>query len=196
MTLTDAQIDRYSRQIVLPRIGGRGQERLLAARMLLAGDARDIEAPLAYFVGAGIGTIEVRVTGDQGTLAKKISEVHELNPNVTITIADQSQGRVDLAFVIVGSEAARKVVNEIANDRDVPALVIARLDAPGKIVVFPDTQGPRSGNATFGTRAEAAGFVAMIAATEAFKVLAGYAENPSRTTIEFYGYETIVRVQP
>ena len=60
MTLTDAQIDRYSRQIIVPRIGGRGQERLLAARMLLAGDARDIEAPLAYLVGAGVGAIGVR----------------------------------------------------------------------------------------------------------------------------------------
>ena len=57
MTLTDAQIDRYSRQIIVPRIGGRGQERLLAARILLAGDARDIEAPLAYLVGAGVGAI-------------------------------------------------------------------------------------------------------------------------------------------
>ena len=57
MTLTDAQIDRYSRQIIVPRIGGRGQERILAARMLLVGDARDIEAPRAYLAGAGVGTI-------------------------------------------------------------------------------------------------------------------------------------------
>ena len=45
MTLTDAQIDRYSRQIIVPRIGDRGQERILAARMLLVRDARDIEVP-------------------------------------------------------------------------------------------------------------------------------------------------------
>ena len=47
MTLTDVQIDRYSRQIIVPRIGGRGQERILAARMILVGDARDLEAPRA-----------------------------------------------------------------------------------------------------------------------------------------------------
>jgi len=64
MSLTDAQIDRYSRQIIVPHIGGRGQERLLAARILLCGDARDIEAPLAYLVGAGVGWISLKLSAD------------------------------------------------------------------------------------------------------------------------------------
>ena len=68
MTLTDAQIDRYSRQIIVPRIGGRGQERILAARMLLVGDARDIEVPLAYLAGAGVGTIVTVQINDAGPL--------------------------------------------------------------------------------------------------------------------------------
>ena len=71
MSLTDAQIDRYSRQIIVPRIGGRGQERLLAARILLVGDARDIEAPLAYLVGAGVGTICLKLSGDQAVFTEK-----------------------------------------------------------------------------------------------------------------------------
>src|SRR5580693_2857107 len=107
MTLTDVQIDRYSRQIIVPRIGGRGQERILAARMLLVGDARDIEAPRAYLAGAGVGTI--------------------------VTVADQSPGRFDLALAIIGSEAARKVAKEIVVQREVQALIVARLDAPGRI---------------------------------------------------------------
>ena len=65
MPLTDAQIDRYSRQIIVPHVGGRGQERLLAARMIIAGDARDIEAPLAYLVGAGVGSICLKPSADQ-----------------------------------------------------------------------------------------------------------------------------------
>ncbi len=73
MTLTDAQIDRYSRQIIVPHIGGRGQERLLAARILLAGDARDIEAPLAYLVGAGVGSIVLTLPAGQ-TASTETSE--------------------------------------------------------------------------------------------------------------------------
>ena len=38
MTLTDEQIERWSRQILLPEVGGRGQLRLLAARVAILGD--------------------------------------------------------------------------------------------------------------------------------------------------------------
>ena len=190
MTLTDAQIDRYSRQIIVPHIGGRGQERLLAARILLCGDASDIEAPLAYLVGAGVGSIRLKLSGDQSVFTEK----RDLNADVSVTIADGSKSRIDLAFVIIGSSAARKIAEEIANDRDVRALVIAQLDAPGKILVIPDAHGPRTIGTGFGTRAEAADFIAMLATAEAFKLIAGYAENPSRAVIELDGYQTRVRI--
>src|ERR1700724_6552 len=148
MSLTDAQIDRYSRQIIVPRIGGRGQKRFLAARILLVGDARDIEAPLAYLVGAGVGTICLKLSSQQAAFTEK----RELNPDVSVTIADESRGRIDLALLIIGSEASRKVANEISKNGDVHATVIARLDAPGKITVIPDTHGPRSVDAEFGER--------------------------------------------
>ena len=168
MSLTDAQIDRYSRQIIVPHIGGRGQERLLAARILLCGDARDIEAPLAYLVGAGVRSISLKPSTDH----------------------------FDLALSLIGSVDARKIAEEIANDSDVRALVIARLDEPGKILVIPDAHEAGTIAAGFGTRAEAADFIAMVATAEAFKLIAGYAENPSRATIEFDGYATRVRVNP
>jgi hypothetical protein len=192
MPLTDAQIDRYSRQIIVPRIGGRGQERLLAARMLLAGNARDIEAPLAYLVGAGVGTILLKLSADQAAFTEK----RELNTDVSVTIADGSKSRVDLALVIIGSSAARKIADEIANDSDARTSVIACLDAPGKILVIPDTHSAGTIDAGFGTRAEAADFIAMLATAEAFKLVAGFAENPPRATIEFDGYATRVRVHP
>ncbi len=201
MTLTDPQIERYSRQIIVPRIGGRGQERLLAARMLLAGDARDIEAPLAYLVGAGVGAIGVKVAGDQAGFAGQIAAARELNAGVSVTVADESKGRVDLALLIVGSDAARKVSDEIVSNREVQAWVVARLDAPGKIAVIPGgSPSPptvdASMHAAVGSRSEAADFIAMLATAEAFKLLAGYAENPSPAIIEFDGYQTSVRLHP
>ena len=190
MSLTDAQIDRYSRQIIVPHVGGRGQERLLGARILLVGDARDIEAPFAYLVGAGVGTIIVNAAG----VIDSIAAMHDLNPDVTVT--DELKAPTDLALLIVGSEEARKLAEEIVKDGHVRGLVIARLDDPGKIVVFPDARSARIVEAGFGERSESADFIAMLATAEAFKLIAGYAENPSHATIEFDGFETRVRVNP
>jgi hypothetical protein len=36
--LSDADVERYARQIVLPEVGGHGQERLLASRVQVLGD--------------------------------------------------------------------------------------------------------------------------------------------------------------
>jgi hypothetical protein len=200
MALTDAQIERYSRQIIVPHLGGRGQERLLAARLLLVGDAPDIEAPLAYLVGAGVGTVDVRVADGAEKFAEKIAEMRQLNTDVTLRIADELEGRIDLAFLIIGSEVTRKVVDQLDEDLDLHAVVIARFDRPLKVVVIPDAQSPRIVDASMltsvGVRSEAADFIAMVATAEAFKLLARYDENPSPVTIEFDGYETKVRPNP
>jgi len=192
MALIDAQIERYSRQIIVPHLGGRGQERILGAKIVIAGEARDIEAPLAYLVGAGVGTIGVRVFGDQNKINQMIAEMRELNSDVSVRIADKSLANIDLALVFIGSEATLKDAEEIVSGAR--ASVVARLEAPGRIAVVPDANSPRvldtSMLAKFGTRADAADFIAMLATAEAFKLVAGYAENPSRVIIEFDGYVT------
>ena len=103
MTLTDAQIDRYSRQIIVPHIGGRGQERLLAARVLHRWRRARHRSAVAYLAGAGVGSIFLKPSADQ----RVFSEKRELNPDVRVT--DELEATVDLALVIVGSEAARKI---------------------------------------------------------------------------------------
>ena len=188
MALTDAQIERYSRQIIVPHLGGRGQERILASRIVIAGEARDIEAPLAYLVGAGVGTIGVRLADKHDVFDQTIAGMRQLNSDVTVSIVDKSFANIDLALLVIGSNAALKVAQEIASD--VRASVVARLDAPGKIAVIADV----SMLAKFGARAEAADFIAMLATAEAFKLVAGYEENPSRAIIEFDGYVTKSRV--
>lgn len=59
MSLGEEQIERYSRQIILPNIGGKGQEKLLNAKVLIIG-AGGLGSPSAlYLASAGIGTIGI-----------------------------------------------------------------------------------------------------------------------------------------
>ena len=59
MELSDEQIERYARHIILKEVGGPGQARLLTARVLVVG-AGGLGSPVAmYLAAAGIGTIGV-----------------------------------------------------------------------------------------------------------------------------------------
>ena len=57
--LSDAQIERYSRQIILPQFGGKGQEKILRSRVLVYTEGLLEVAALLYLAAAGVGTIGI-----------------------------------------------------------------------------------------------------------------------------------------
>jgi hypothetical protein len=74
VTLTDEQIERWSRQILLPEVGGRGQLRLLAARVAIPGDGpvatwtADLLRRAGVTIDAGIHDADLLVDLDGGSV--------------------------------------------------------------------------------------------------------------------------------
>lgn len=196
MPLTNSQIDRYSRQIIVPKIGGVGQERLLTSRLMIVGDVAGVEPALAYLVGAGVGTIFLRVpAGDAAAFARMMATMRDLNPDVTIQAVSDTPDHVDLVLALASNSDALENVRGFCSMRWNAPMVFARLDSQAKVAVLP-SRPPcpvcADGDllAPFEKGGENAGFVAMVAAVEALKTLVQYAPAPEPLMIEFNGYES------
>lgn len=128
-TLTPEEIERYRRHILLPEIGGAGQQKLKRARVMVIG-AGGLGAPvLLYLAAAGIGTLGIsdddrvslsnlqrQVIHDSGTIGVEkttsaCNTIGRLNPHVRVVEfeerfsavwADDHLGRFDL--LIDGSD--------------------------------------------------------------------------------------------
>ena len=57
MDFTEEQLQRYSRHIILPEVGGKGQAKIASAKVILVG-AGGLGCPVGYYLtAAGVGTI-------------------------------------------------------------------------------------------------------------------------------------------
>ncbi|MDQ0316176.1 HesA/MoeB/ThiF family protein [Amorphus orientalis] len=102
MSFSRDEIERYARHLVLPEVGGPGQQKLKAARVLVIG-AGGLGSPVVqYLAASGVGTIGIvdddhvalsnlqrqilHGTGDVGRLKVESAAeaVARLNPNVTV----------------------------------------------------------------------------------------------------------------
>jgi molybdopterin-synthase adenylyltransferase len=163
MSLSDAQLERYARHIVLRDIGGAGQGALLAAHVLLVG-AGGIGCPaMQYLAAAGIGQLTL-VDDDMVSLSNlqrqilfgsddigkpKIdaaaAQLAKLNPEIIVHKRMERIGaQHDPAFldgvnvVIDGSDnfATRLIVNDLCVAAQVPLVSAAIGQFQGQIGTF------------------------------------------------------------
>ena len=121
MGLSEEQIQRYSRHILLPGVGGVGQERLLASSVLIAFSAEEESAALialVYLAAGGVGRVGwCPLDGADGWKGESLLSsfmgacvgdgVKSLNPDCTLVPCRPGEdgGEVFDALIWLGDEA-------------------------------------------------------------------------------------------
>ena len=168
--LTPAQLDRYSRHILLPEVGERGQEKLLKGRVLLLG-AGGLGAPAAlYLAAAGVGTIGLvdADTVDASNLQRQIIHatsrlgmnkvdsaevaINDLNPDVKVIKYQErvNSSNVDRIFgagwdaIVDGCDnfPTRYLVNDASLFHKTPVVHGSIFRFDGQVTTFMPFQGP------------------------------------------------------
>ena len=163
MTLSDAELERYARQIVLPQVGGVGQHKLKAANIAVIGAGGIGSAVIPALAGAGIGRITIIDDdvvdlsnlhrqplfreGDAGQSKAKLAagfarnlnshvEVRPIADRITSDNAQQLLARHDL--VIDGSDnfATRLAVSDGSVALGIPLLSAAAVQFQGQVGLF------------------------------------------------------------
>lgn len=132
--LTDDQLERYARHIVLREIGGAGQMRLLSAEVAVVG-AGGIGSPaILYLAAAGVGTI--RVIDDDAVALSNL------------------QRQIAFGTADIGAPKATAMIAAIARiNPDVRILPIsARLDTDNAAAILRDADAILDGCDNFATR--------------------------------------------
>lgn len=167
--LTDEEIQRYSRHILLPEVGGKGQMRLKQSSVLIVG-AGGLGSPVAlYLAAAGVGRIGLidndvvdtsnlqrQVLHDTAQLGRPKVEsgaerLRAINPNITVEPyhdrlgADNVADLVSKYDVIVGGVdnfPARYLLNDACVMARKPLVEAGILKYDGMIMTIKPYEGP------------------------------------------------------
>ncbi len=168
MDFTEDQIQRYARHIVLPEVGGAGQEKLLNARVLVIG-AGGLGAPLLmYLAAAGVGTLGVidddvvelsnlqrqviHGTGDIGTVKvdSAANTITDINPEISVVTHQTRLTAANVDTLIDGYDLVadgsdnfetRFLVNDACHLAGKPLVSAAVLRFEGQIATFRSARG-------------------------------------------------------
>jgi molybdopterin/thiamine biosynthesis adenylyltransferase len=168
--MTDDQLLRYSRHILLDEIGIEGQDKLLKAHVLIVG-AGGLGSPVALYLGsAGVGHLtiadhdRVDATNLQRQIAHTLGRVGEfkaesarqaisaINPDVEVTpvtqraegaLLDQLVGKADLVLDCTDNFATRHAINRACVKHRKPLVSGAAIRFDGQVAVF-DARDARS----------------------------------------------------
>jgi len=93
MTLTPEEIERYKRHLVLREVGGQGQQKIKAARVLVIG-AGGLGSPLLmYLAAAGVGTLGV-IDDDRVSLDNLQRQIVHDTPHVGASKVDSARATI------------------------------------------------------------------------------------------------------
>lgn len=165
--LSDDEIDRYARHLVLREIGGPGQMRLRDARVLVIG-AGGLGSPIClYLAAAGVGHItvadddhvslsnlqrQVIFRNDQQGERKAVAAADAmvaLNPRIAVTgiLRRIAEGDVDLIarhdLVLDGTDsfAARQAINRACVTARVPLIAGSIAQWEGQVTLYDPSRG-------------------------------------------------------
>jgi molybdopterin-synthase adenylyltransferase len=213
VSLTDAELARYARQLILPGLGAVTQEFLRAARVQVVGAGPTAGPALLYLAQAGIGTIFVDDAGDvapedgpawlypPGQLGEPrlIAAMEALKAASAFSRARAYATGADPTAVLVCAPWV-SIAREAAERARVAGLphVVARADGDGGEVVSVPPGAPcyscaaRPGTGA-GPRPGASAAVATLGALELLLLLGGIAEEPRGRRVDLVLGQTHVR---
>ncbi len=123
MEFTEEQLKRYSRHIILPEVGGKGQQKISKAKVLIVG-AGGLGCPVGYYLtAAGVGTIAL-VDNDTVELSNLQRQIAHSVKTLGVNKADSAKQTFeslnpDVTVIAVKERISSKNILDLIKDYDV-----------------------------------------------------------------------------